>query len=96
MYDALKVNSANLHNYMCMSLDKVSLTLNNTHGMFDRGFWIIFHPSKAKFISSGHPRKTIVSQSYDVSDAIDVVVRMLALYAGDQGSSPSHSTKSES
>ena len=40
-------------------------------------FWLILHSSEARFISSGHPRKTIVSQS-DTSDLCLLTIRSVS------------------
>ena len=40
-------------------------------------FWLILHSSEARFISSGHLRKTIVSQS-DESDLCLLTIRSVS------------------
>ena len=40
-------------------------------------FWLILHSSEARFISSGHLQKTIVSQSYE-SDLCLLTIRSVS------------------
>ena len=61
-----KATLINLLSYMQMAKTNVPLR-----------FWLILHSSEARFISSGHLRKTIVSQS-DESDLCLLTIRSVS------------------
>ena len=53
----------------------------NVISLFHLSFWLILHSSEARFISPGHLRKTIVSQS-DESDLCLSTIRSVCDVSG--------------
>ena len=59
----------------------IAATFSACNTPVPQSFWLILHSSEARFISSGHLRKTIVSQS-DESDLCLSTIRSVSDVSG--------------
>ena len=76
----------NIIHYFIMLHNISAIIVLSTYTPVPQSLWLILHSSEARFISSGHQRKTIVSQS-DESDLCLSTIRSVSDVSGVHSSS---------